>query len=187
MFNQEQLIEWFTDLKSYERLEFFCTMLHICHPLELRFLGSCVENLGKKDYLYLREYEIRANDATQVAEFELLSSYGGNCKLNAYLSLLRSTNTVCAKLLFEKLVQWNNHLSLEKLRRNEDDYNIDSILLMYTMAVNHPAFTFAQQRTLIQMHQKFKHIIDKVFFIFDCKNYQCKLAVTTFETYEAQQ
>lgn len=45
-----------------------CGLLHMCVPPELRFLGTFLENLGKKDYHKLRDAEIKANNHIDLAK-----------------------------------------------------------------------------------------------------------------------
>lgn len=70
---QERVYEWFgLVLGSAQRLEFMCGLLDLCNPLELRFLGSCLEDLARKDYHYLRDSEAKANglsDPGSLADF----------------------------------------------------------------------------------------------------------------------
>ncbi|KAL8182611.1 UNVERIFIED_CONTAM: hypothetical protein K2H54_058620, partial [Gekko kuhli] len=61
---REAVFEWFgLALGSAERLEFAVGLLDLLNPLELRFLGSCLEELARKDYHCLRDSEAKANGA----------------------------------------------------------------------------------------------------------------------------
>ncbi|XP_063154860.1 zinc finger CCHC domain-containing protein 2 isoform X2 [Candoia aspera] len=59
---REAVYEWFgLALGSAQRLEFAVGLLDLLNPLELRFLGSCLEELARKDYHCLRDSEAKAN------------------------------------------------------------------------------------------------------------------------------
>ncbi|XP_034981170.1 zinc finger CCHC domain-containing protein 2 isoform X1 [Zootoca vivipara] len=59
---REAVYEWFgLALGSSQRLEFAVGLLDLLNPLELRFLGSCLEELARKDYHCLRDSEAKAN------------------------------------------------------------------------------------------------------------------------------
>ncbi|XP_026556864.1 zinc finger CCHC domain-containing protein 2 isoform X2 [Pseudonaja textilis] len=61
---REAVYEWFgLALGSAQRLEFAVGLLDLLNPLELRFLGSCLEELARKDYHCLRDSEAKANGA----------------------------------------------------------------------------------------------------------------------------
>ncbi|XP_042318013.1 zinc finger CCHC domain-containing protein 2 isoform X2 [Sceloporus undulatus] len=61
---RESVYEWFgLALGSAQRLEFAVGLLDLLNPLELRFLGSCLEELARKDYHCLRDSEAKANGA----------------------------------------------------------------------------------------------------------------------------
>lgn len=101
---KETVFEWFgLHLNPAKRIEFMCGLLHMCQPLELRFLGSYLEDLAKKDYHVLRDFEFRANSPndlgilTDVIDPVVLS------KLLVCLSLLGSDSRECAGILFRIL------------------------------------------------------------------------------------
>ncbi|XP_032078780.1 zinc finger CCHC domain-containing protein 2 isoform X2 [Thamnophis elegans] len=65
---REAVYEWFgLALGSAQRLEFAVGLLDLLNPLELRFLGSCLEELARKDYHCLRDSEAKANGAGTAA------------------------------------------------------------------------------------------------------------------------
>ena len=53
MLNQEQIHRYFNHLSGAKRIEFLYGLLHLCQPLELRYLGTCLEEIARKDYEYL--------------------------------------------------------------------------------------------------------------------------------------
>jgi len=59
--SKEDVLTLFQDLNASQRLELICALLDHSLPFELRFLGSVIENLGRKDFHVLRDAECKAN------------------------------------------------------------------------------------------------------------------------------
>ncbi|CAG5022299.1 unnamed protein product [Parnassius apollo] len=150
---KEDVVSWFKELESYKRIDAMCTLLNMCLPFELRFIGTYLEELGKRDFQELRGAELRANNPTDLA-----ADIGGantdprtRRKMALYVSLLRSCNFACATTLYNAMV------SLEQSGLIKGLYGdlLEEILLLYTMALHHPAFTFDQK-------SHFGEILDKL-------------------------
>lgn len=150
---KEDVVSWFKELESYKRIDAMCTLLNMCLPFELRFIGTYLEELGKRDFQELRGAELRANNPTDLA-----ADIGGadtdsrtRRKMALYVSLLRSCNFACATTLYNAMV------SLEQSGLLKGLYGdlLEEILLLYTMALHHPAFTFDQK-------SHFGEILDKL-------------------------
>lgn len=150
---KEDVVSWFKELESYKRIDAMCTLLNMCLPFELRFIGTYLEELGKRDFQELRGAATRANNPSDLA-----ADIGGanidprtRRKMALYVSLLRSCNYVCATTLYNAMV------SLEKSGLLKGLYGdlLEEILLLYTMALHHPAFTFDQK-------SHFGEILDKL-------------------------
>lgn len=154
--DKEAVFEWFgLRLSPAKRVEFMCGLLHMCQPLELRFLGSCLEDLARKDFHILRDVEARANSPadlrllTDVADPVVLS------RLLVCLSLLGSKNRECAGILYGTL----SRIDLLHSTRNCCVLNLpepgpapaplEQLALLFAMASLHPAFTF-HQRELVR-------------------------------------
>ncbi|XP_056155440.1 zinc finger CCHC domain-containing protein 2 [Lampris incognitus] len=98
---KEAVFEWFgLHLSPARRVEFMCGLLHMCQPLELRFLGSYLEDLAKKDYHVLRDFEVRANSPNDLGILTDVIDPVIRSKLLVYLSLLGSESRECAGILF---------------------------------------------------------------------------------------
>lgn len=146
---KEDVISWFKDAAAYRRIDVMCSLLNMCIPFELRYLGTCIEELGKHDYQELRGAAITANDMDKLAR-ELSSSKGvletnTRHRLTIYLSLLHSHNYRCANWLYCTVFR---NEPLDTLVGNvlKDNNNLHTeLLLLFTMALNHPAFTFDQK------------------------------------------
>ncbi|KAI1902126.1 hypothetical protein AGOR_G00041500 [Albula goreensis] len=102
--DKEAVFEWFgLHLNPAKRIEFMCGLLHMCQPLELRFLGSCLEDLARKDYHVLRDFETRANSPSDLGLLTDVTDPVVRSKLLVCLSLLGSENRECAGILFRIL------------------------------------------------------------------------------------
>lgn len=133
-----------------------CGMLRMCLPPELRFIGSVVEDLAKKDYHYLREHEIRANSQEKLSEFKHSESHVLRNGMAVSLALLHSWNASCANIIFEILT--SNLKSAFDVAASTDKAARDVILLVLMMAKNHPAFTF-YQKTVIGEHNETQNLL----------------------------
>ncbi|XP_065333585.1 uncharacterized protein LOC135935287 isoform X1 [Cloeon dipterum] len=151
---KEEVVTLFKEYSSYKRVDLMCTLLNMCLPFELRFLGTCLEELGKRDHSQLRESEARANNQADLADATCVADKHTRRILTVYLSLLHSTNQACSNVVFKTLAALADHdfHELVQLLRNADDLpednTLEELLLLYTMAHNHPAFSF-EQKTLL--------------------------------------
>jgi len=176
MLCKEDIYSWFKDSVSSQRIDLLCSLLQLCLPLELRFVGSCVEEQARKDYCRLIEYEIKAND---VAEYELLAVdvdvNGGIQKtLSVYVALLRSSNTLCSLRVFDMLTQLWHCIRSTATRRSAshchheqlfDGQVFSDLLLLYTMAAYHPAFSFSQRIKLYHILDDLRKLLHECDFI----------------------
>ncbi|XP_051003171.1 zinc finger CCHC domain-containing protein 2 isoform X2 [Acomys russatus] len=195
---QERVYEWFgLVLGSAQRLEFMCGLLDLCNPLELRFLGSCLEDLARKDYHYLRDSEAKANGLSDPGSLADFREPAVRSRLIVYLALLGSENREAAGRLHRLLPQVDAVLrSLRATRAEgsrgsaedepvgdgEQDAEKDGLgpegggsgcaelgtggglgfraqeelLLLFTMASLHPAFSFHQRVTLREHLEKLR-------------------------------
>ncbi|CAL1535673.1 unnamed protein product, partial [Lymnaea stagnalis] len=149
MVRKEELCDWFRNLHPCKRVDYMCGLLHICLPLELRFIGSVLEDLAKKDFHYLRDAEIKAN---QLGEFTnlnsmLLTDEKLRTKIIIALALLNSSNSSCAENIFEILERQIDNL-LTYVHSHHSKQLTDEVHLMLTMAIHHPAFK-AYQKTIL--------------------------------------
>lgn len=102
--DKEIVFEWFgLHLNPAKRIEFMCGLLHMCQPLELRFLGSYLEDLARKDYHVLRDFEFRANSPNDLGVLTDVTDPVVMSKLLVCLSLLGSDSRECAGILFRIL------------------------------------------------------------------------------------
>ncbi|XP_073461825.1 zinc finger CCHC domain-containing protein 14 isoform X2 [Aquarana catesbeiana] len=144
---RDTVYRWFSELSSWQRIEFLCGLLDLCLPLELRFLGSCLEDLARKDYHSLRDSEIKANNSADLAALTNLGDEVVRSKLLVSLALLTSENREAAGVLCRTLTHMDSIINNLGLQLN-DGRTGDEFLLLFTMATNHPAFSFHQKQLL---------------------------------------
>uniref|UniRef100_A0A8C0WLH8 Zinc finger CCHC domain-containing protein 2 n=1 Tax=Castor canadensis TaxID=51338 RepID=A0A8C0WLH8_CASCN len=194
---QERVYEWFgLVLGSAQRLEFMCGLLDLCNPLELRFLGSCLEDLARKDYHYLRDSEAKANGLSDPGPLADFREPAVRSRLIVYLALLGSENREAAGRLHRLLPQVDSVLKSLRAARAEgsrgsaDDEPAgedgdaeqdgsgpegggaepraggvlgsraqEELLLLFTMASLHPAFSFHQRVTLREHLERLRHAL----------------------------
>jgi hypothetical protein len=87
MLNQEEIHRYFNHLSGAKRIEFLYGLLHLCQPLELRYLGTCLEEIARKDYEYLYHAEQKTNHLlTQTIPSSSASSVSSNNEQTELLS-----------------------------------------------------------------------------------------------------
>ncbi|XP_074534679.1 zinc finger CCHC domain-containing protein 14 isoform X2 [Halichoeres trimaculatus] len=149
---------WFSYLTSAQRVEFLCGLLDLCVPIELRFLGSCLEDLARKDYHSLRDAEIRANNPTDLSGLANITDEVVRSKLLVSLALLGSDNRDAAGVLYRILTHIDAVINNYGLSLN-DGRTDEQFLLLFTMASHHPAFSFHQKQVLRQLLSQIQDIL----------------------------
>uniref|UniRef100_A0A7G3AIC0 Putative heat shock factor hsf-type dna-binding domain-containing protein n=1 Tax=Lutzomyia longipalpis TaxID=7200 RepID=A0A7G3AIC0_LUTLO len=130
----------------------------MCLPFELRFLGTCLEELGRRDSQELRGIELRVNNPTELAA-DIASCQSGEPtdmkirrKMALYLALIRVCSRPCVNELFRTLDAWGER----DLSKFNDGDPLQELLLVYTMATNHPVFSFEQRMKCAEIFTKIK-------------------------------
>lgn len=156
MIEKEHLVSWFQKLESYKRIDIMCTLLNLCLPFELRFLGTCLEELGRRDAQDLRGAELRVNNPQEFAN-ELGSFQAGQPgetkirrKMALFLALMRACNRTGVNELFKTLDRWGER----DYSKFSDGDPLQELLLVYTMATNHPVFSFDQRTRCGEVYSK---------------------------------
>lgn len=149
---KENVVSWFGNLSSYKRIDVMCTLLNMCLPFEMRYIGTCVEDQGKRDYNDLRDTEHHANSVMELTELtsESVTEKRTRRKLVLYMALLHSCNYACAVVLYKNLANLDVQEVINVLNgtsSNQEDQALEELLLLYAMALNHPAFTYDQKNT----------------------------------------
>lgn len=144
---KEDVVLWFKELPGYKRLDVMYNLLNMCLPFELRFLGTCLEELGKKDFIHLRDAELQANNPSVFPDLKCLNDKRTQSKIALYLALLY--NNVCSKGFYKLLSSFelgdiNSIVNMSPV----DENPFEVLLLIYTLAVNHPVFTYTEKLNL---------------------------------------
>ncbi|XP_005093273.1 proline-rich protein 36 [Aplysia californica] len=147
MVRKEDLCDWFKNLQAPKRLDYMCGLLHMCLPLELRFVGSVLEDLAKKDFHFLRDKEIKANSPQDLSSNESSSLADSNLrgKFLIALALMNSANVQCADIIYSILKTAESHFESLAGSILLDKKAAEEIELILTMAVHHPAFKMRQK------------------------------------------
>ncbi|EAT33121.1 AAEL014074-PA [Aedes aegypti] len=155
---KDEVVNWFKELQSYNRIDTMCTLLNMCLPFELRFLGTCLEELGRRDAQELRGIELRVNNPQEFIS-DIASCQSGEPtdrknrrKMAMFLALIRACNHTCVNELFKTLEGWGNR----DFARLFDEDVLQELLLVYTMATNHPVFSFEQRMKCGDIFNKLK-------------------------------
>ncbi|CAG5132963.1 unnamed protein product [Candidula unifasciata] len=161
MVRKEKLCEWFKALPAHKRVDYLCGLLHMCHPLELRFTGTVLEDLAKKDFHYLREQEFKANQRADLSSnnSNSLSDQKLRAKIITALALMNSTNSPCAEVIFDILQQQFDNM----LAMLTDSVVAADLIMILTMAVHHPAFTFYQKNRLGQILERMEERLQELY------------------------
>lgn len=133
-----------------------CTLLNLCLPFELRFLGTCLEELGRRDAQDLRGAELRVNNPQEFVN-DVGSFQAGQPtetkirrKMALYLALMRACNRTGVNELFKTLDRWGDR----DFAKFSDGDPLQELLLVYTMATNHPVFSFDQRMKCGEVYSK---------------------------------
>ncbi|TTC44336.1 Zinc finger CCHC domain-containing protein 2 [Bagarius yarrelli] len=163
--DKEAVFEWFgLRLSPAKRLEFMCGLLHMCQPLELRFLGSCLEDLARKDFHILRDVEARANNPADLRVLTDVTDPVVLSRLLVCLSLLGSENRECAAILYGTLSRIDLLHSRNccgfGLNLAEPD-PLEQLALLFAMASLHPALTFHQREDVRAQLERVDELLEE--------------------------
>lgn len=146
---KEDVLTWFKDLECYKRIDLMYELLNMCMPFEIRFMGSCIEEIGKHSYQELRGLTIIANDVEKLSKDSTLSNglldENTRSRVLLYISLLSARNCISANWLYKKLFRTAVFEDFIVKGNCKDDNLHSELLLLLTMGLHHPAFTFDQK------------------------------------------
>ncbi|EEC16486.1 hypothetical protein IscW_ISCW022109 [Ixodes scapularis] len=131
-----------------------CGLLNLCLPLELRFLGTCIEDLANKDYSYFRDAELRANNLSEVSKYTNVRDAVTRSKLLTTLALLYGCNPSCSHAIFEALAEEMKAAKPELY----DVKTLEEMLLLFTMATHHPSFSFDERTELVKYRERLENM-----------------------------
>ncbi|XP_022107517.1 zinc finger CCHC domain-containing protein 2-like isoform X2 [Acanthaster planci] len=143
---KKEVINWFRDLSACRRIEFLCALMDCCGPLELRFLGTYIEDLGRRDYDRLREMELHANNVNYLSKLTNISDIRILDKVLTSLALMYSTCKDGARVLFKTLKEHTDTILNGAGEPCSETH--EKVVLLAVMALNHPAFSFSEKQAL---------------------------------------
>ncbi|XP_050047801.2 uncharacterized protein [Dermacentor andersoni] len=151
---KEEIYSWFKQLNGAVRIDTMCGLLNLCLPFELRFLGTCVEDLASKDYAYFREAELRANNFNELSKCTNVRDAVSRSKLITSLALLHLSNRSCSHAIFEAL---SEEMKCAK-QETYDTKTLEEMLLLFTMATHHPSFSFDERSEFVKFREKLESL-----------------------------
>lgn len=151
---KEEIYAWFKQLNGAVRIDTMCGLLNLCLPLELRFLGTCVEDLASKDYAYFREAELRANNFNELSKCTNVRDAVSRSKLITSLALLHLSNRSCSHAIFEALCE---EMKCAK-HETYDSRTLEEMMLLFTMATQHPSFSFDERSEFVKFREKLESL-----------------------------
>lgn len=159
---KQEVYEWFHDLDSSSRIDFICSIFQQCTPWELRLFGTCLEQLARKDYAVLKDFETKANNYKELEEMTNILHQGQHIRsrLVVCMCLMRSQppDALCPKVLYDLLSEMDMHLRMLSASVPIDESLIADIRLLLSIAIHHPAFTFSQRQDFINQMEAFTHM-----------------------------
>ncbi|KAH8306709.1 hypothetical protein KR044_007696 [Drosophila immigrans] len=160
MIYPKDVLQWFKTLESYKRIDTMCSLLEACLPFELRFLGTCLEELGRRDSPEFRSMELRANNPQDLAT-DMHNCQKGEPtdikirrKMALYLAMIRACNRSCVTEIFRTLECWGER----DFSSMSDQDTLLELLLVYTMAARHPVFSYHQHTKCGEILAKIKEV-----------------------------
>lgn len=152
---KEDVLSWFKDLECYKRIDVMFELLNMCVPFEVRFLGSCIEEIGKHSYQELRGCAIIANDVEKLSKDSSLQSSlldeGTRHRVIIYISLLSARNCSCANWFYKNLFRTDKVEEYVLKKKCKEENVLSELLLLFTLGMHHPAFSFEQKRYFMSM------------------------------------
>ena len=137
-------------IKSYERMsaadrmELMCRLFDRSLPCEIRFMCSVLHDIASRDHESLQKLENHVNKLDTFRYQKDLSEVRG--QICHTLALLNPDNRAVANAIYALL---NSSDVLSTLNNSPTDaLQLDEYRLLYTMAVNHPVFTYEQRDVL---------------------------------------
>uniref|UniRef100_A0A915C1B2 SMAUG/ZCCHC2-like PHAT domain-containing protein n=1 Tax=Parascaris univalens TaxID=6257 RepID=A0A915C1B2_PARUN len=131
-------------LKRWQRVEAIAELVQCLNAYEQRYLGCCIEAAVRSNSSYLRQYEIRYNDAHYIQNFLQTATYRLLLELAfPILSLLHSTNRQAAAIYLRLLERLYAEFEIATAGSSftEKEEVLDALRLAVSAALYHPAFS----------------------------------------------
>ena len=163
MVNVCDVVHWFRDATSDRRLETLCRLLDCCMPLELQFLNTYLDEVLGRNLVVSQHSDSNVPELNEITD--------STCRRQLCLILTRiKTANVLAGCIYNKLIQYNFSEFFSRVMVMEEEL-VDEILLLFTLAANHPAMSFSQRRNLHQRLTDLRETIDKSFKVLIVNNF----------------
>uniref|UniRef100_A0A8R1XMP4 SMAUG/ZCCHC2-like PHAT domain-containing protein n=1 Tax=Onchocerca volvulus TaxID=6282 RepID=A0A8R1XMP4_ONCVO len=131
-------------MKHWQRVEAIAEVIQCLNAYEQRYIGSCVETAVRSKSLYLRQYELRYNDANFLQNFVESASYSRLVELAfPILCLLHSTNRPAATAYMRLIDRLYDEFTIACSNKSpfEKEEMLDSLLMAVSAAHHHAAFS----------------------------------------------
>ena len=159
MVNVDIVTQWFRDAASDSRLEVLCRLLECSVPLELQYLATFLEELLRRNMVLNVPSDATYADLKHLGEITDSSSRRQLCLL---LTRLKCANKIPAYNIYDILIRYDFAKFFSRVISMEEEL-VDEILLLFTLAANHPAMTFSQRNRLNQRLVDLRETIDHSF------------------------
>ncbi|VDK41785.1 unnamed protein product [Anisakis simplex] len=138
-------------LKRWQRVEAIGELVQCLNAHEQRYLGCCIEAAIRSNSSYLRQYEIRWNDAQYIQNFLQTATYRRLLE-HAFpiLSLLHSTNRQAAAVYLRLLERLYSEFEIATVESSfvEKERDLDALRLAVSASLYHPAFSIEHKMKL---------------------------------------
>jgi len=135
------VVHLYQRMSAADRVELMCRLFDGSLPCEVRFMCSVLHDIASRDHESLQKLENNVNRLDSYKHQKDLSHGLGH--LCHALSLINPDNRAVANAIYAQL---NSSDVLSSAP--SDPVILDEYRLLYTMAVNHPVFTFQQRDEL---------------------------------------
>ena len=160
MVNVPNVLHWFRDARSDSRLDVLCRFLDCCTPFELHFLSSYLEELLSRNTVVTNQIETTV--CSDLKDLHEITNSTSRRQLCVLLTKLKSTTKMRAYNIYDILIQYDFNKFFSQVLTMDEEI-VDELLLLFTLASNHPAMTFKQRSCLHQRLIELREAIEKLF------------------------
>lgn len=205
--HKHEVYEWFQGLDASSRIDVISSMFEsFCTSFELRFFGTCLEDLARSDYVALKDSTDRANNFRDLQELTKINTLPllhqdhkmlrGHIVVSMCLLKSKPLNALCSRVLYDILREMDiqlslfseEHLNSTSWQPDETKALLDDVQLLLTLAIHHPAFTFSQRQAfdqqlkMLRTHKIFQRVgSTEVEQRIESKDAQCQTDTVTVQ------
>ena len=210
---KEDVCAWFKDCDPHSRLELLCCLLNMCLPLELHFVTTCLQELNKRVDLQevavsvnkegggmcggdTLDQHTRSRLIVWVALLGATNTTGADMVVRVLTDLLPiPVKGDCVMEVTQEgdyVTEVSQESDYMKEVILEGDYVkevtqegdcVKEVLLLYTMVLNHPAFTYQQKRVVAGLMATLLKQQDAACVPLPCLMKVCSIVSTILEKY----